>query len=251
MKILPTVFTTWVMSLILAAQIFASQSFKNDTAAIQPRRTVQAHRLQDRILVDGILSEPDWQRPGICDFTQKEPKEGVTPTHKTEVWVAYDDEALFVAAQMYDTAPDSIVNRIARRDASLNADWFYLGIDSYHDRRTGVFFGVYASGAITDGSIYNDEWDDDSWDGVWESAAKINGKGWAVEMRIPYSQLRFTQQDEYTWGINFARKIERNNEEDFFVMVPKKRAAGYRGLPILSVFEIYILRHVWRLCPMW
>lgn len=224
MKKLPTIFIAWISFLILATQAFGSPLLNKDTVAVQPRRTVEAHRLQDRILVDGILSESEWQRPGVNDFTQRNPIEGAVPTQKTEVWVAYDDEALFVAAQLYDTAPDSIVDRIARRDASLNADWFYLGIDSYHDRRTGVFFGVYASGAVADGSLFNDSWDDDSWDGVWGSAAKINGKGWAVEMRIPYSQLRFTQQAEYTWGINFARKIERNNEEDFFVMVPKKES---------------------------
>jgi hypothetical protein len=224
MKNLQTILTIWVTSLIIIAQVSGSPLLKNDTVMVQPKRTVETHRLNDRILIDGILSEPEWQRPGICDFTQKDPKEGAAPTQKTEVWVAYDDEALYVAAQLYDTSPDSIVDRIARRDANLRADWFYLGVDSYHDKRTGVFFGVYASGAVTDGTLYNDEWSDDSWDGVWESAAKINGKGWAVEMRIPYSQLRFAQQDEYTWGINFARKIERSNEEDYFVMIPKKES---------------------------
>lgn len=224
MKKLQTIFTAWIIPIILTAQVFGSSLLKNDTVAVQTRRTVEAHRLQDRILVDGILSESEWRRSGICDFTQRNPKEGAVPTQKTEVWIAYDDEALFVAAQLFDTAPDSIVDRIARRDANLNADWFYLGIDSYHDRRTGVFFGVYASGAMTDGTLYNDEWSDDSWDGVWEASVKINNQGWAVEMRIPYSQLRFSQQDEYTWGINFGRKIERSNEENYFVMVPKKES---------------------------
>jgi hypothetical protein len=240
MKILATIFTPWITLFILASQVLGSPSSIKDTVTVQPRRTVEAHRLHELILVDGILSEAEWQRAGICDFTQREPIEGAAPTQKTEVWVAYDDEALFVAAQLYDSSPDSIVDRIARRDASLNADWFYLGIDSYHDRRTGVFFGVYASGAVSDGSMYNDEWDDDSWDGVWESTAKINGKGWAVEMRIPYSQLRFTQQDEYTWGINFARKIERNNEEDFFVMVPKKESGWVsRFADLIGIRDIH------------
>jgi hypothetical protein len=224
MKSLLTVLAVWLFSFILAAQVFGSPFFSKDTVAVQPKRVVEAHRLGEQIKIDGNLSEAEWQRSGICEFTQKEPKEGVLPTQKTEVWVSYDDEALFVAAQMYDTSPDSIVTRIARRDGNLNADWFYLGIDSYHDKRTGVFFGVYASGAVTDGTLYNDEWSDDSWDGVWESAAKINDKGWAVEIRVPYSQLRFPQQDEYVWGVNFARKIERINEEDYFVMIPKKES---------------------------
>lgn len=224
MKQLPTIITAWIASLFLAASVQASPFLREDSVKTKPRPTVEAHRSNNRITIDGVLSEPEWQRTGVSDFTQKVPIEGVAPTQKTEVWVAYDNEALYVAAQLYDTAPDSIIDRIARRDADLNADWFYLGIDSYHDRRTGVFFGVYASGAVTDGTLYNDEWNDDSWDGVWESAAKINSEGWAAEIRIPYSQLRFSEKDEYTWGINFARKIERNNEEVYFVMIPKKES---------------------------
>jgi hypothetical protein len=126
MKILATIFTPWITLFILASQVLGSPSSIKDTVTVQPRRTVEAHRLHELILVDGILSEAEWQRAGICDFTQREPIEGAAPTQKTEVWVAYDDEALFVAAQLYDSSPDSIVDRIARRDASLNADWFSL-----------------------------------------------------------------------------------------------------------------------------
>jgi hypothetical protein len=192
-----------------------------DTLTVRQRPSIEALRAAAPPVIDGVLSEQIWQRPGMTKFTQRDPVEGKEPTQKTEVWVAYDDEALYVAARLYDSAPDSITARIGRRDANLSSDWFYVGIDSYHDRRTGYYFGVYASGAVGDGTLFNDDWDDNSWDGIWDAATKIDGKGWTAELRIPYSQLRFPEQPEYVWGINFIRTIDRNKERDDFVMVPR------------------------------
>ena len=184
----------------------------------------EAIRLVQPVDVDGKLTEQAWQGSPITNFTQKDPDEGKPSTQKTEVWVSYDDEALYVGARLHDAAPDSIVARIGRRDAELNADWFYVGIDSYHDKRTGFYFGVYAGGTVADGTLFNDSWDDGSWDGVWASATTVDNGGWNVEMKIPYSQLRFPRQDLYVWGINFGRNIERRKEESFYVMVPKNES---------------------------
>jgi hypothetical protein len=199
-----------------------ARSRSTDTTLTRP--VIAADRLRTPISIDGILSEPEWQRAGITRFTQKDPNEGADPSQRTEVWVTYDDAALYVAARLYDTHPDSIVSRIGRRDANLSSDWFYVGIDSYHDRRSGFYFGVYAGGTMSDGTMFNDDWDDNTWDGVWDAATKIDEQGWTVEMRIPYSQLRFPKQDEYTWGINFIRTIARNQERDDFVLVPRKES---------------------------
>lgn len=192
-----------------------------DSLKMKPRPSIEALRTSAAPVIDGVLSEELWQRPGVTNFTQRDPVEGKEPSQRTEVWISYDDAALYVGARMHDTSPDSIIARIGRRDADISADWFYVGIDSYHDRRSGFYFGVYASGAINDGTIFNDDWDDNSWDGIWDAAAKIDDKGWTAEMRIPYSQLRFPDQEEYVWGINFIRLIDRNKERDDFVMVPK------------------------------
>ncbi|MBI4547628.1 MAG: carbohydrate binding family 9 domain-containing protein [Ignavibacteriae bacterium] len=210
--------------LLLSTCFLFEVAVSNELDTTLTRPTVVALRVTNPVTIDGILSEQEWQRSGITSFTQREPIEGSQPTQKTEVWVAYDDAALYVAARLYDSAPDSIIRRTGRRDSDLSSDWFYVGIDSYHDRRTGFFFGVYASGSIVDGILYNDSWDDDSWDGVWDAVTTVDDKGWTVEMRIPYSQLRFPKKDEYIWGVNFARQIERRKEEDYFVMVPKKES---------------------------
>src|SRR6266516_1166100 len=86
---------------------------------------------------------------------------------------------------------DSIVARLSRRDVSVAGDRFGIYLDPYHDRRSGYYFLVSAAGTMLDGTLQNDSWDDSSWDGVWEGKAHIDSLGWTVEMRIPYSQLRF------------------------------------------------------------
>ena len=210
--------------IILAETAFSRQGMTFDSESTRSRLTVTAVRVSNPVVIDGMLAEAEWQRPGITDFTQRDPAEGASPTERTEVWVAYDDEALYIAARMYDSHPDSIVFRIGRRDADVNSDWFYIAVDSYHDRRNAFFFAVNPGGSVQDGTFYNDDWSDNSWDGVWETATRVDPQGWTAEMRIPYSQLRFHKLDEYVWGINFMRSINRKDEEDWFVMVPKKES---------------------------
>ncbi|MGH7595416.1 MAG: DUF5916 domain-containing protein [bacterium] len=183
---------------------------------------VEAIRLSAPVTVDGILSEPVWQNgSGISQFTQRDPNEGAPPTQKTIVHLAYDDEAIYIGARLFDSAPDSIIARLGRRDAQLTSDMFGFFIDPYYDRRSGFYFLLNAAGTMYDGVLYNDEWDDNSWDGVWEGKVKIDEQGWAAEMRIPYSQLRFKKEDRLIWGINFRRDIARKNERNYLVFTPK------------------------------
>ena len=153
---------------------------------------VRAVRLTQPIAVDGVLDEAVWrQGVRVSRFTQRDPIEGAQPSESTVVYIAYDDAALYVAARLYDAHPDSIVARLGRRDAQLDSDRFTVFIDPYHDRRSGFYFGVNAAGTLYDGTLYNDDWDDASWDGVWEGRARVDSLGWTVELRIPDSQLRF------------------------------------------------------------
>ncbi|OQX95442.1 hypothetical protein B6I21_05380, partial [candidate division KSB1 bacterium 4572_119] len=177
---------------------------------------IRAIRLQKSITVDGVLSEKVWKNgSGISKFIQRDPVEGGEPTEKTEVRVAYDDDALYIGARMYDSAPDSIIARLARRDEMVSSDYFAFFIDPFYDKRSGYYFVVSAAGTIGDGVLMNDDWDDDSWDGVWDVKTNIDSKGWSAEFRIPYSQLRFHKKDKYVWGANFKRHILRKNESNY------------------------------------
>jgi len=207
---------------------------------------VIAMRAEDAIVIDGILSENIWSNGhGVSAFTQREPVEYGTPSEQTIVRVAYDDKALFIGARMYDSAPDSIIAHLGRRDTYLSSDHFIFFIDPYYDRRSGFYFMVNAGGTISDGVLLNDDWDDDSWDGVWEADVAIDEQGWTAEMRIPYSQLRFQQKDKYTWGVNFKRVIQRKNEMDYLVFTPKD-GSGFvsRFVDLVGVEKISLPRNL-------
>ncbi|MFQ5604805.1 MAG: DUF5916 domain-containing protein [bacterium] len=182
---------------------------------------VPAHRIDYPIQLDGQLKEAVWQQTGVTGFTQQDPNEGQPATEKTIVWVAYDDDAVYVGARLFDSAPDSIVARLGRRDQDLPTDFFAIGIDSYHDRQTGFYFYVSPAGAFGEGTIFNDTAFDGTWDGIWDYGVHRDSLGWCVEMAIPYSQLRFTKRQEYVWGFNAARHIQRKNETAFLVQAPK------------------------------
>ena len=183
-------------------------------------RSIIAVRTTSPIRIDGQLTEPVWQRKGESGFIQRQPDEGAPASQRTEAWVAYDDDALYVAVKLYDNQPDSIVGRLARRDQDSESDEVGIGIDAAHDRRTAEYFIVNPVGAIKDGNFSNDTQTDDNWDGIWDVAVKVESWGWAAEFRIPYSQLRFPKQEHYTWGIEIYRLIKRRNEESYLVLHP-------------------------------
>ncbi len=207
-------------------------------SAVPNQKQVQAVRAKDKISLDGKLSEPEWKDVyATSNFVQADPKEGTEPTEKTLVDILYDDDAIYFGARMYDSEPSKIEARLGRKDVEVTSDSFYVYIDPYHDGRTGYYFGINASGTQYDGTLMNDSWNDSSWDGVWEGKATLDDKGWTAEIRIPYSQLRFTQTDHYTWGINFKRTISRKNENDYLAYTPKNGSGFVSRFPDLVGIE--------------
>lgn len=202
---------------------------------VNVQKVVPAYKLKDyKIVLDGKLTEPVWQKAPVKDFTQRDPNEGGSPTEETNVWVAYDETNLYVAAHLKDSHSQMIDANLARRDAHIESDWFTFFVDPYNDKRTGYYFAVNAGGTMSDGVLYNDSWDDETWDGIWEAKTSIDETGWFVEMRIPFSQLRFKESNEMTWGVNFSRDIKRNKEYDYFVMVPKKESGFVSRFALLE-----------------
>ena len=211
--------------LFFAVTLFFFSFFCVEVQAEEPP-TLQALWTDLPILVDGMLLEDVWQTPGFSGFLQSEPDDGVPASEQTFVWIAYDKENLYVAARLYDRDPGGIVSRLGRRDDEIESDWFTFAVDPYFDRRSGFQFEVNPSGSIRDGTLFNDEGKDFTWDGVWESAVQIDTEGWTVEMRIPFQQLRFKEKSDYTWGVNFIRLIKRKNEKCFYSWISREES-GY------------------------
>lgn len=160
------------------------------------------------IEVDGYIDEGVWaQATLISGFVQQEPVEGAAPEADTEVRVLFAEDAVYVAARMWDDAPERIGTQLVRRDGFGAFDWFAVLIDSNHDRRTGYRFQVSAAGVQRDEYLFDDTESDDAWNAIWQSSAQVDDRGWTAELRIPLSQLRYpVSPDPQTWGINFARR---------------------------------------------
>jgi Domain of unknown function (DUF5916)/Carbohydrate family 9 binding domain-like len=183
---------------------------------------VNAERTRTPITIDGRLDEEAWAlAPVQSAFRQRDPDEGQPATERTELRLLYDDGALYAGVRLHDRDAGRIVRQLSRRDVPAEADSFSLFLDPHHDHLTGVELQVSAAGVQRDAVIYDDNFEDDSWDAVWESAVTVDPGGWTLEMRIPFSQLRFPEALRHTWGINARRVIQRKNEASWLALVPK------------------------------
>ena len=202
-------------------------------------RNVHAMRTMEPVRIDGILDDSIWTRATpVSGFVQREPKEGAPATERTDVRVVFDNGAIYIGAEMFDATPDSIRTQLARRDNWVSADRFYVFLDPYRDKRTGFYFALNASGVQYDGTLFNDDWDDNTWDGVWQGAVHRTPTGWTAEMRIPYSQLRFKPGAVPVWGINFKRDIARRNEQDYLTFTPSNGSGFVSRFPELQGLEL-------------
>lgn len=214
----------------------------------EQQKSIKAIKSEQKITVDGLLNEPVYGNQPAENFYQKEPEEGKLASETTKVWVSYDENNIYIGAQLFDSNPELIDASLNRKDKFTNSDWFYIYLDSYNDKQTGYFFAVNAGGSKMDGILYNDTWDDISWDAIWHAQALIDSEGWTAEIQIPLSQLKFNETDNIEWGINFRRNIKRKNEQDFFVHIPKTensfvskfaRLEGLSGVKSSSSVEIF------------
>lgn len=177
-------------------------------------RSLRAQPLQGAITIDGRFSEPQWAEAEVArGFVQQVPNPGEPATMDTEARVLVSDDAVYVGVRLHDSAPDSIVGRLARRGESNESDWVYVALDSHLDRRSAFMFGVNAAGVKRDIRVSDDVRQDSSWEAVWDVAVSMDQDGWTAEFRIPLSQLRFSvDEGPQTWGLNVQRIVARTGE---------------------------------------
>jgi hypothetical protein len=173
-------------------------------------------------VINGVLDDEAWQSGDWAGgFTQNQPYNGKPETQRTEFKIVFDDNNLYVAIKAYDTAPDSIVNRLTRRDEA-DGDLVGIILDSFHDLRTGFLFGVSSAGVKYDQMFVNDSGNgDSSWDPNWWVKTSVNKEGWVAEMKIPFSQVRFDKNSAEVWGLDVARILYRKNEQCFWQHIPR------------------------------
>ncbi len=208
---------------ILVAGIVLSILFSPSISYPETQRTppeIKGVRIEPgEITIDGRLDEPAWNRAEPVDgFTQREPVPGRPASERTEVRILYDRENLYIGAMLYDSDPSGIIGDERRRDADLRRnDAFAVLIDTYHDHRNGFFFETNPVGARAEAIVFDEGRElNFDWDGIWWVESRITDEGWQVEMRIPFSTLRFDRERIETWGLQMRRLIRRKNEEVYW-----------------------------------
>jgi len=219
---------------------------------------VVAPRLPDPgIRIDGRLEEDAWSRAAVLnDFTQYEPVEGVEPTEPTEVRVFYSSDAIYFGVRALDSKPEEILANLGDRDrAALVDDWIRISLDTFDDRRQAYVFytnplGLQADGLWIEGmrggpgrsvSIdYNPDF-------IWYSDGRVNADGWVVEIRIPYTSLRFRRTEVQSWGIQVAREVKRTGFKQSWAPLTQNisnqlaqsgRLVGLQGLMPRRLMEV-------------
>lgn len=187
--------------------------------------SLRAHRTAQPPVMDGRLDEAVWTEAAVLrDFTQQWPELSAPSQKRTEVRVLYDDHFLYVGGRLFHPKGKvDVVRQVHRRDQSSPSDWFACFIDSAHDHRAAFSFMVNAANVQRDGIHFEDQGDDLSWDGVWESAVHVDEEGWSAELKIPLSLLRFHNGGgPQRWGINFARRDEGKARETSYWYMPAR-----------------------------
>ncbi|MDE3261059.1 MAG: DUF5916 domain-containing protein [Acidobacteriota bacterium] len=188
------------------------------------RVTLRAFRLAEPLTVDGVLDDPVYdQVPPAEGFTQQEPDEGAPVSESTRVWVLYDADSLYVAADLEEHHPEEFMTNEMRRD-NRNIGWgdsFSVILDTFYDRRNGVLFHTNAAGALYDAQVTDERNTNADWNTVWWVRTRRMDDGWTVEMRIPFRSLRYAGGGAQLWGINFRRLIKHTNERSFLTPTPQ------------------------------
>jgi len=190
----------------------------SQTSASKPdtylKKNLAAKKIEHSITIDGKLDEVVWQNAEIAkDFVMLQPDNGVPldESKKAEVKVLYDNEAIYIGAFLKDD-PSLIVKEITKRDDDGSADFFGLSVNGYNDGQQEFRFFVTAAGVQLDANANSQTGEDFSWDAIWSSEVEITNEGWYVEIKLPYSALRFSEQTQQTWGIQFFRQIRRDRQ---------------------------------------
>lgn len=219
---------------VLALAQPPAPSSRNDAG----ETTVRAHRLTESLRLDGALTEPVYSRvPAIDSFIQSLPNIGGPPTERTEAWVFFDNDAIYVSARCWDSAPPSewIANEM-RRDSTRvgEQDGFSLMLDTFHDRRNGNIFHTSPLAVRSEAQITNETNANSDWEVVWDvRSARFEG-GWSVEIVIPFTSLRYKAGQAQEWGIQLRRQIRRKNEWIYLTPIPVS-ASGRPGLMRISL----------------
>jgi TolB-like protein len=190
------------------------------------RTTLRAVRLERPLVFDGRLDEEVYQTVvPVSDFIQQDPDEGSLATERTEAWIFFDDDNIYVAGRCWDSQPERMIANEMRRDGPvMQNENFAVLLDTFYDRRNGYIFHANPIGGMFDGDVRPTLNRD--WNGVWDVRTGRFDGGWTIEMVIPFKTLRYRSGREQIWGVNLRRIVRWKNELSYLVSVPSSFGLG-------------------------
>lgn len=234
-------------ALVLAVVLVTASHALAQRSGDDRQKRLHARRTSTPPVIDGVLDDATWAdvRPDRR-FTQNFPEEGRPPSQRTDLYVTFDDRALYIGIRAWDTDPRGIVERLTRRDRDTDADQVTVDISSKNDRITAYHFVVNCAGVLADGVRFNDTDYSGDWDGLWLGAAHRDAHGWSAELLIPLKTLRY-EGARTEFGFQVRRLIERRQETDEWAYTPRAARGevsyygvldGLDGLHATRLFQI-------------
>ena len=200
------------MCLVLPAALLAQVPAGQDSTAPASQDPFLVPRATSGITINAVLDEEAWQGALIIELNYEvRPGENVPPPVRTEVLLTHDEDNLYAAFRCYDPEPSAIRAHLRDRDNLGGDDWVALIFDTFNDQRRSFDFIVTAQGVQFD-QIESQSGEDPGWDAIWTSASRITSWGYAVEVSIPFSSLRFQRTDgPQIWGFDAVRRYPRDH----------------------------------------
>ena len=217
---------------LLILYLFLCISFHSE--AQQNRKVYETKRIEKAPEIDGLLTDDIWNSiTATGEFVMVEPGDGdkIPSSHETTVKLLYDDEAIYIAARLNEEHPDKIMKQLTQRDNLNQSEFFLIDINTYDDGENQTRFIITSAGTQADARTTGSN-EDYGYNVVWQSAVHHDENGWNVEVKIPYSALRFPEKQKQTWGIQFSREITHLNSTYVWNYIDKSigEQSQYTGL---------------------
>jgi hypothetical protein len=236
----------WILAIAVIGLTAARTASATDRQIADP---IVVTRISQPIVLDGSSNEPAWRNVQPLEMIMFLPIWGGLPSQRTEFLVAYDDDYLYVAGRLYDSDPDKIQANSKQRDSGDgSSDWFGFVIDTFNDKENALSFFTTPAGLRWDAAVQNDHEPpaprNRDWNAFWDVATIRTNEGWFAEMRIPFSTLRFQEDEEgrVVMGLIVRRAIARNEEWDVYPAIPA--TWGFSGLFKPSQAQEIVLRDI-------
>ncbi|HUR33858.1 MAG TPA: DUF5916 domain-containing protein [Vicinamibacterales bacterium] len=195
----------------------------------QGHATVRAVRVTTPMHIDGKLDETIYGTvQPASGFIQMEPQAGQAASEKTDVWVFFDEDNVYVSFRAWESQPERRIVNEMRRDSNniRQGDSVEFSFDTFRDRRNAILFEANALGGRTDLQSTNERQFNPDWNPVWSLVAGRFEGGWTIEASVPFKSIRYAPGTVQDWGFQARRSVKAKNEIAYLTKLPPSLGLG-------------------------